>query len=195
MKYRTRIYYSEADKAEMWDRWQKGGSLNSIARLFGRGHSSIQRVLAPSGGIRPPPRRRSGRALSLSEREEISRGVAAGESLRWIAASLDRAPSTISREINRNGGRRQYRASKADEAAWDRAHRAKTCKLAKNRELAYIVAEKLQLEWSPDQIAGTLQVTDLGSRQRDSGSSMLHSGHRHQGLLLRSTKSMATWFE
>jgi DNA-binding CsgD family transcriptional regulator len=159
MKYRTRVYYTESDKAEMWDRWQKGESLSSIARLFGCSHSSIQGVLAPTGGIRPPPRQRSGRALSLSEREEISRGVAAGQSLRTIAAMLGRAPSTVSREIKRNGGRRQYRASKADEAAWGRAHRAKTCKLAKNRELAYIVAEKLQLEWSPDQIAGWLKST------------------------------------
>jgi transposase, IS30 family len=159
MKYRTRIYYSETDKAEMWDRWRKGESLNSIARQFGTSHSTIQGVFAPTGGIRPPPRSRSRRALSLAEREEISRGVAAGQSLRWIAASLGRAPSTISREIRRNGGRREYRANKADQAAWDRAHRAKTCKLARNPALALIVAEKLQLEWSPDQIAGWLKHT------------------------------------
>jgi IS30 family transposase len=97
--------------------------------------------------------------LTLAEREEISRGIATGQSLRSIAASLGRAPSTVSREIKRNGGRRQYRASKADEAAWDRAHRRKTCKLAQNRALAFIVAEKLQLEWSPDQIAGWLKST------------------------------------
>ena len=159
MKYPTRKYYSEAEKAEMWDRWQKGEFLNSIARHFGRSHSSIQGVFAPTGGIRPPPRCRSRRALSLAEREEISRGVVAGHSIRWIAASLGRAPSTISREIKRNGGRRQYRACKADEAAWDRAHRRKSCKLAKNPALARIVAEKLQLEWSPDQIAGWLKST------------------------------------
>ena len=159
MKQRPKIYYTETDKSLMWDRWQKGESLHSIARLFDRHHSSIQGVLARTGGIRPPQRRRSRRALSLLEREEISRGVAAGQSLRWIAASLGRAPSTVSREIKRNGGQRKYRASKADAAAWDRAQRAKTCKLAKNRELAYIVAEKLQLEWSPDQIAGWLKNT------------------------------------
>ena len=159
MKYPTRIYYTETDKAMMWDRWQKGESLNAIARHFGRSHSSIQGVLARTGGIRPPPRRRSRRALTLSEREEISRGVVTEQSLRSIAASLGRAPSTISREIKRNGGRRQYRASKADQAAWGRAHRAKTCKLAENRALARIVAEKLQLEWSPDQIAGWLKST------------------------------------
>ncbi len=157
MKYPTRIYYTETDKAEMWDRWQKGESLNSIAHHFGRSHSSIQGVLAPTGGIRLPQRCRSRRVLTLAEREEISRGVVAGQSLRWIAVSLGRAPSTVSREINRNGGQRQYRACKADEAAWDKAHRPKTCKLAENPALARIVAEKLQLEWSPDQIAGWLK--------------------------------------
>jgi len=161
MKYPTRIYYTETDKAEMWDRWQKGESLNSIARHFGRSHSSIQGILARTGGIRPPQRCRSRRALTLPEREDISRGVVAGQSLRWIAASLGRAPSTVSREINRNGGRRQYRACKADQAAWDRAHRPKACKLAENPALARIVAEKLQLEWSPDQIAGWLKSTYL----------------------------------
>jgi len=159
MKYPTRIYYTETDKAMMWDRWQKGESLNAIARHFGRSHSSIQGVFAPTGGIRPPQRKRSQRVLTLSEREEISRGVAAGRSFCCIAVSLRRAPSTVSREVKHNGGRRQYRANKADQAAWDRAHRPKTCKLATNRELARIVAEKLQLEWSPDQIAGWLKYT------------------------------------
>jgi IS30 family transposase len=143
MKYPTRIYYTETDRAEMWDRWQKGESLNSIARLFGRSHSSIQGVLARTGGIRPLQRRRAHRTLTLAEREEISRGLVAGQSFCSIAASLERAPSTVSREVKRNGGRRQYRACKADQAAWDRAHRPKTCKLAQNRELARIVAEKL----------------------------------------------------
>jgi len=157
MKYPTRIYYTETDKSLMWDRWQKGESLNSIARHFGRSHSSIQGVLARTGGIRPPQRRRSRLALTLSEREEISRGVVAGQSLRSIAATLGRVASTVSREINRNGGRRRYRASKADQSAWDRAHRPKSCKLVENRALARIVASKLQLEWSPDQIAGWLK--------------------------------------
>ena len=159
MKYRQRIYYTETDKALMWDRWQKGDSLASIARLFNRGHSSVQGILAESGGIRPPPRRRSRLALRLSEREEISRGVVAGHSIRSIAASLGPAPSTVSREINRNGGRRHYRASQADQAAWDRAHRPKPCKLGQNRALARMVAKKLQLNWSPDQIAGWLKRT------------------------------------
>ena len=157
MKQRPRIYYTESDKAVMWDRWQKGESLHSIARLFDRHHSAIQGVLARTGGIRPATRRRSRVALTLSECEEISRGVAAGQSLRWIAASLGRAPSTVSREIKRNGGRHRYRASQADQAAWDRAHRPKTCKLVENRALALIVAEKLRLQWAPEQIAGWLK--------------------------------------
>ena len=159
MKYRTRIYYSSEQRKLMWDRWQKGESLHSIARLFDRSHGSIAGVLARTGGIRPPPRLRSQRTLSLAEREEISRGVVAGQSLRSIAVTLGRAPSSVSREINRNGGRRRYRASKADQSAWDRAHRPKICKLAKNRSLAHTVAGKLQLQWSPRQIAGWLKYT------------------------------------
>ena len=158
-KYRPRIYYTEADKSLMWDRWQKGESLNAIARLFDRHHSSVQRILSETGGIRPAPRLRSRLALTLAEREEISRSIVVGHSIRSIAMSLGRAPSTVSREIRRNGGRRHYRAGSADQAAWDRAHRPKTCKLAKNRALARIVAKKLQLEWSPQQIAGWLKLT------------------------------------
>ena len=159
MKQRPRIYYTEADKALMWDRWQKGESLNSIARHFDRHHSAIQGVLVRTGGIRPPKRRRSRLALTLSEREEISRGIVAGWTVRAIAQSLGRASSTVSREITRNGGHRCYRASQADEAAWDRAHRPKTCKLVENRALARIVASKLKQWWSPDQIAGWLKYT------------------------------------
>ena len=159
MKYPTRIYYTETDKAEMWDRWEKGESLNSIARHFGRSHSSIQGILARTGGIRPAAKRRSRLALTLAEREEISRGIAAGHSMRTIASQLGRAPSTVSREIRRNDGRRCYRANQADEAAWRRAHRPKTCKLAENPALARIVASKLQLQWAPWQIAGWLKRT------------------------------------
>jgi len=159
MKQRRRIYYTETDKALMWDRWEEGESLNSIARLFDRHHSAIQGILSRTGGIRPPQRTRSQRALTLAEREEISRGVVGGQSLRSIAASLGRAPSTVCREINRNDGRRHYRANKAEQAAWDRAHRPKTCKLVQNRALARIVASKLQLQWSPRQIAGWLKRT------------------------------------
>ena len=141
----------------MWDRWQKGDSLHAIARLFDRSHGSIAGMLSRTGGIRPRQRRRSPLALALAEREEISRGLALNQSVRSIAVRLSRSPSTISREINRNGGRRCYRASQADQCAWERAHRPKTCKLAQNRALARIVASKLQLEWSPRQIAGWLK--------------------------------------
>ena len=156
---RPRIYYTESQKALMWERWQKGESLQQIAQLFDRNHSSIQRILAETGGIRPAQRRRSRLALTLAEREEISRAVAAGHSIRSIATSLGRAPSTISREIKRNGGQEGYRASQAEQAAWDRDARPKTCKLAENRALAHIVAGKLQWQWSPEQIAGWLKQT------------------------------------
>ena len=159
MSRKPRIHYTETDKALMWDRWRKGDSLETIARLFDRTHGSVAGILRRTGGIRPPKRTRSRRTLSLAEREEISRGVVAGQSLRSIAASLKRAPSTVSREINRNGGRQQYRANLADQAAWDRSHRPKTCKLIQNPALARIVANQLQLQWSPRQIAGWLKRT------------------------------------
>ena len=162
MKQRPRIYYTESQKALMWERWQKGESLQQIAQLFDRNHSSIQRILAETGGIRPTQRCRSRLALSLAEREEISRAVVEDQSIRSIATSLGRAPSTISREIKRNGGQECYRASQADQAAWDRAHRPKTCKLVQNRALAHIVAAKLRWQWSPEQIAGWLKRTYPG---------------------------------
>lgn len=144
MHYRKRIYYSEAQKAQMWERWEKGESLQQIAQLFDRNHSSIQRILAESGGVRPPPRLRSPRALSLAEREEISRGVLMRRSLRTIAAKLERTPSTISRELRRNGGCDTYRASQADAAAWERARRPKSCKLQLHPTLARQVAARLR---------------------------------------------------
>jgi len=159
MKQRTRIYYTESQIALMWERWQKGDSLQHIAQLFDRNHSSVEGILARTGGIRPAPRCRSRLALTLPEREEISRAVVAGQSIRSIATQLGRAPSTISREIDRNGGQRDYRASQADQAAWDRAHRPKPCKLVENRALAHIVAAKLKGLWSPEQIAGWLKQT------------------------------------
>jgi IS30 family transposase len=162
MKQRPRIHYTESQKALMWERWQKGESLQQIAQLFDRNHSSIQPILAATGGIRPTPRCRSRLALTLAEREEISRAVVADQSIRSIAAQLGRAPSTISREIKRNGGQEYYRASQADQAAWDRAHRPKTCKLAGNRALAHLVAGKLQLQWSPEQVAGWLKQSYPG---------------------------------
>lgn len=166
MKYRTRINYSESQKAAMWDRWRRGESLQQIAQLFDRNHSSVQRILALSGGIRPPERRRSTRALSLGEREEISRGIAAGQSMRNIATALGRAPSTVSRELRRNDGLQGYRATQADQAAWARARRPKPCKLAVQRALARHVAIKLKRQWSPEQVAGWLRHTYPGDMSR-----------------------------
>jgi IS30 family transposase len=157
MKQRTRIYFSAEQRADIWDRWQRGESMSSIGRLFERESSSIYSILQPSGGIRPPTRTRARVALSLSEREEISRGVASQQSLRCMARRLKRSPSTISREIHRNGGYDDYRAAVADQAAWDRAHRPKRCKLARHRALAKVVAAKLQQQWSPQQIGGWLK--------------------------------------
>ena len=162
MKQRPRIYYTESQRVLMWERWQKGESLQRIAQLFDRNHSSIQRILAETGGIRPAQRCRSRLALTLAEREEISRSVAAGHSIRSVAKRLGRAPSTLSREIMRNGGQECYRASQANQAAWDRAHRPKSCKLVQNRALAHLVADKLQCQWSPEQIAGWLKRTYPG---------------------------------
>ena len=167
MKQRPRIHYTESQKALMWERWQKGESLQQIAQLFDRNHSSIQGILAATGGIRPASRHRSRWALTLAEREEISRAVVTGHSMRSIATLLGRAPSTISREIKRNGGQACYRASQADQSAWNRGRRPKTGKLTANRALARIVAGKLQLQWSPEQVAGWLKRTypDDTSRQ------------------------------
>jgi IS30 family transposase len=162
MKQRSRIYYTDSQKELMWERWRKGESLQKIAELFDRNHSSVQRILAETGGICPPKRCRSRLSLTLTEREEISRAVVAGQSIRSIAAKLGRAPSTVSREINRNGGLDGYRAIQADQRAWDRARRPKRCKLAMNRKLADIVAGKLQLQWSPEQIAGWLKRAYTG---------------------------------
>ena len=154
-----RRHYSQADKALMWERWQKGESLHTIGRLFERSHTSVRRILAETGGIRPVPRRRSRLALSLAEREEISRGIVAGHSIRSIAQSLGRSPSTVSRELQRNGGRQQYRANRAEQAAWQRARRPKHCKLVTHPELARLVARQLRMLWSPEQIAGWLKRT------------------------------------
>jgi IS30 family transposase len=157
MKQRPRIYYTDTQKALMWERWRAGDSLQSIAQLFDRNHSSIQRVLAETGGIRPAQRHRSRLALSNAEREEILRSLVAGHSIRYIAGALGRAPSTISREIRRNGDSKSYRANTADQAAWDRARRPKVCKLARSPSIAQTVAGKLRLQWSPEQIAGWLK--------------------------------------
>ncbi len=157
MRYRTRIKYTTKQKTDIWDRWQRGESLTSIGRLFDRPSSSMFNLLAPTGGIRPALRQRPRLSLTLCEREEISRGVVGELSLRAIATQLGRSTSTISREIKRNGGLKRYRASQADQAAWDRAHRPKPCKLAGNPMLRQIVARKLRCNWSPEQIAGWLK--------------------------------------
>ena len=159
MRQRPRIYYSESQKALMWERWKQGWTLHEIGKLFDRPHTSIHRILAETGGFRPPQRTRAPTALTLAEREEISRAMVAGESIRSTAARLGRAPSTVSREIKRNGGCDGYRANQADEAAWDRARRPKSCKLRDNRPLARVVAERLRMLWSPEQIAGWLKHT------------------------------------
>lgn len=159
MLYRTRIKYTAEQKAEIWDKYKQGESLWSISRSFVRSSSCVYGLLAPTGGIRPPVRKRSRLALSLAKREEISRGIVANLSIRAIAAQLGRSPSTISREINRNGGYTNYRAVHADQNAWDNAQRPKHCKLAKNRILNRIIDRKLRLCWSPEQIAGWLKRT------------------------------------
>jgi IS30 family transposase len=156
MKYRTRTFYTDTQKSEMWDRWQRGESLSSIGRMFNRASSSIYPLLARTGGIRPPARVRSRLALSLLEREEISRGLRGEMSLRSIARSLKRPASTISREVRRNGGTKVYRAASSDAATWDRAHRPKPCKLAGNAYLCRAISAKLTRKWSPQQIAGWL---------------------------------------
>jgi IS30 family transposase len=166
MALRPRIYYNAEQKAQMWDRWQKGESLKAIGRVFDRPSSSVFNQLSPSGGIRPPPRRRSRISLTPSEREEISRGIVCYLSVRSIASQLSRSPSTVSREINRNGGLKRYRASQADQAAWDRAQRPKPCKLAVNPALRRIVARKLRCNWSPEQIAGWLKRKHSGDKRK-----------------------------
>jgi DNA-binding CsgD family transcriptional regulator len=159
MTRRSRIYYSDSQKALMWERWKAGETLHQIAHLFDRSHSSVHRILAETGGIRPSARRRSRLAITLIEREEISRYLVEGLSIRAIAERLGRAPSTISREISRNGGRPSYRAIQADQETWRRAHRPKPCKLVALPGLARIVTAKLQMQWSPEQIAGWLKHT------------------------------------
>jgi len=157
MKQRRRIYYTASQRAEIWDRWQRGETMSSIGRRFDRASSSVFSVISPTGGIRPADRTRGSRALSLAEREEISRRLSVSEPLRAIARRLGRSPSTISREVRRNGGVARYRATASDQAAWDRALRPKPCKLACSPSLAQAVSAKLRRRWSPEQIAGWLR--------------------------------------
>jgi IS30 family transposase len=144
---------------QVWVRLRAGQAAKPTARQLGLSTSTVRTYLLRCGGIRPLPRRRSSVRLSMAEREEISRGLASGHSIRAVAGLLGRAPSTISREVNANGGRRRYRAARADQAAWARAARPKVCKLAGNRVLRDIVEAKLERCWSPQQIAGWLRLT------------------------------------
>ena len=147
---------SSAQKAELWQRWKSGQSLSDIGRALGKHAGSVHGVLSANGGILPATRCRSSRSLSLAEREEISRGIAVGASMRKIAAIINRSPSTVSREVSRNGGS-TYRAVEADSRAWHQACRPKPCHLVKFPILQGIVARKLSVNWSPAQIAGWLK--------------------------------------
>jgi IS30 family transposase len=153
----TRSVLSEAEVDEVWDRWRSGQAVKVLSRQMRRHPSTVRDLLKRCGGIRPASRRRPELRLSLAEREEISRGLAAGWSLRQIGEHLGRAPSTVSREVNAAGGRCRYRAVSADRAAWSRACRPKEAKLARLPVLASMVEDKLEAEWSPEQISGWLR--------------------------------------
>ena len=157
-RQRKRSRLSPTQETDVWKRWKSGQSLHAIGRVFGKPHTSIRHLLLPRGGIAPAARRRSGLALTLAEREDISRGIASGSSIREIARHLDRAASTVGREITRHGGRPAYRAHEADNQAWESALRPKKCLLALHWRLREVVASKLVLEWSPEQISGWLKT-------------------------------------
>jgi IS30 family transposase len=157
MAEQSRRYLSNAEKTELWERWQQGERISDIARALGRRYTTISGVVKSHAGFVPRPRKRAAYCLTLAEREEISRGLVSGWSIRQISRQLSRAPSTISREVQRNGGRLKYRAISADQAAWTRALRPKPCKLALQPRLRRIVAGKLKRAWSPEQIAGWLK--------------------------------------
>jgi IS30 family transposase len=158
MSERKRSRLSLTERFDIWSRWKAGQSLHEIGRAYGKPHSCIRCLLLPRGGIPPAARRRSRLALTLAEREDISRGMASGSSFREIARCLDRAASTVSREISRHGGGPTYRAHVADDHAWDSALRPKPCLLALHPRLREIVASKLILDWSPEQISGWLKT-------------------------------------
>jgi IS30 family transposase len=158
MSQGKRSRLSLTQRTDIWGRWKSGQSLHEIGRAFGKPHSSIRCLLLPRGGIPPAARRRSRLALTLPEREDISRGIASGSSIREIARRLDRAASTVSREVTRHGGRPVYRAHEADDQAWESALRPKKCLLALHPRLRDVVASKLILDWSPEQISGWLKT-------------------------------------
>ena len=144
-------------RVEVWRRWKAGESLHAIGRALSKDHVVVHLLLKRHGGIVPPIRRRSPSSLTLAEREDISRGIASGCSMRVIAQGLNRAGSTVSREVARHGGRAQYRANEADQQAWESALRPKPCLLATHSKLQGIVASKLIEDWSPEQISGWLK--------------------------------------
>ena len=195
MTFRRRVKLSEQQRDDMWRRWKAGQSLHEIGRVFGRDHVSIQFMLAQHGGIAPAVRRRSLLTLTLAERENISRGIACGSSIREIAKGLRRAVSTVSREIARHGGRPQYRATDADQKAWESALRPKRCLLALHVRLQEIVAGKLILDWSPDfhfrvhretSVLGHFQPAIPGQRTSQSCgqlANVLAESGDHHGLL------------
>src|SRR5580704_11039808 len=148
---------SANQRIDMWNRWKLGQSFHEIGRAFGKDHGVVDFMLSQHGGIAPAARHRSLRTLTLAERENISRGIASGSSLREIAKGLKRAISTVSREVARHGGRPEYRATDADQKAWESALRPKRCLLALHVKLQEIVAGKLILDWSPEQISGWLK--------------------------------------
>ena len=158
MIQRKRWRLSPAEKIDIWRRWKCGQSQHEIGRAFGRPHPTIRKILLPCGGIAPAARRRSRLSLTLAEREDISRGIASDSSIREIARLLKRSASTVSREVARHGGRPAYRAHDADRRAWVSALRPKRCLLAGNRRLREVVASKLILDWSPEQISGWLKT-------------------------------------
>jgi len=157
MTQRGRPGLSAENKDEVWIRWRRGESFSEIGRAVYKAPGSIYTIIQLYGGITPRTRQRSKWALTLGEREEISRGLASKISLRQIAKNLGRAPSTVSREINRHGGRKNYRAILADERAWHLSRRLKICKLEQEPRLRRVVSEKLSLQWSPEQISGWLK--------------------------------------
>lgn len=144
-------------RAELWQRWKSGQSLTEISRALGRPLNSVFGHIRANGGVPPLLRRRGSLSLTLADREEISRGLSAGASLRSIARQLARPPSTVCREVTRNGGRSCYRATDADVRSWKQARRPKTCKLVRFRRLQRVVARKLQADWSPEQISHWLR--------------------------------------
>ncbi len=150
---RRRVPFSEAEREIIWQRWSEGALYPDIGRELGRSAPAVTFLIVRDGGIVPAKRSRASRVLSMDEREEISRGVVGGESMRSIAGRLGRAPSTISREIHRHGGALTYRAAAADSEAWGLARRPKKCRLAIHPELRSLVTQKLRSDWSPEQIS------------------------------------------